>query len=70
MPRTYQPRKRGKRDYFAYTEETLQKCFEAVRSGSFSINKAIKEYNTPRGTIQNKLKNIVNRLAVQLFLQN
>ena len=58
MPRTYQPRKRGKRDYLAYTEETLQKCLEAVRSGSLSINSATKEYNIPRGTIQNKLKNI------------
>ena len=58
MPRTYQSRKRGKRDYLAYTEETLQKCLEAVRSGSLSINKATKEYNIPRGTIQNKLKNI------------
>ena len=60
MPRTYQSRKRGKHDCLAYTEETLQKCLEAVRSGSLSINKATIEYNTPRGTIQNKLKNIVN----------
>ena len=58
MPRTYQARKRGKHDYLVYTEETLQKCLEAVRSGSLLINKATKEYNIPRGTIQNKLKNI------------
>ena len=70
MPRTYQPRKRGKCDYLTYSEETLQKCLEAVRSGSLSINKAIKEYNIPRGTIQNKLENIINQLVVQLFLQN
>ena len=71
MPRTYQPSKRGKRDYPAYTEETLQKCLEAVRSGSLSINKATKEYNIPRGTIQNKLKNNHSKsVAVQLFLQN
>ena len=55
---TYQPRKRGKRDYGAYAEETLQKCMEAVRSGSLSINKASKTYNIPRGTIQNKMKNV------------
>ena len=58
MPRTYQPRKRSKRDYLAYTEETLQKCLEAVRSGSLSINKATKEYIIPRSAIQNKLMNI------------
>ena len=28
------------------------------RSGSLLINKATKEYNIPRGTIQNKLKEI------------
>ena len=38
--------------------ETLQKCLKAVRSGSLSINRATKEYNIPRGTIQNTLKNI------------
>ena len=65
MPRTYQPRKRGKRDNGVYTEETLQKCMKAVRSGSLSINKASKTYNIPRGTIQNKMK-----LAAQLYLQN
>ena len=58
MPRTYQPRARGKQNYVAYTEETLQKCMEAVRSGSISINKASKTCNIPRGTMQNKTKNI------------
>ena len=58
MPCTYQPRKRGKCDYLAYIEETLQKCLEAVGSGSLSINKATKEHNIPRGIIQNKLTNI------------
>ena len=58
MPRTDQHRKRGKRDYIAYTEETLQKCLEAVPLGSLSINKATKEYNIPRDTIKNKLRNI------------
>ena len=70
MPCTYQPRKRGKCDYLAYTEETPQRCLEAARSGSLLINKATKEYNIPRGTSQNRLKNIVNQLATQLFLQN
>ena len=58
MPRTYLPRKRGKHDYLVYTEETVQKCLEAVRSGSLSINKGTKEYNISRGIVQNKLKNI------------
>ena len=58
IPHTYKPRKRGKHDYLAYTEETLQKCLEAVRSGSLPIKKATKKYNIPKGTIQNKLKNI------------
>ena len=31
---------------------------QAVRSDSLSINKASKEHNIPRGTIQNKFKNI------------
>ena len=31
---------------------------EAVKSGALSINKASKQYGTPRGTIQNRLKNI------------
>ena len=58
MLRTYWPRQRGKHDYLAYTEETLQKRLQAVRSDSLSINKATGEYNIPRDTIQNKLKNI------------
>ena len=52
------PQARSKRNYVAYTEETLQKCMEAVRSGSISINKASKTFNIPRGTMQNKMKNI------------
>ena len=58
MPSTYQPRARGKRNYVAYTEETLQECMEAVRSGSIPIKKASETFNIPRGTIQNKMKNI------------
>ena len=58
MPSIYQPQARGKQNYIAYTEETLQKCMEGVRSGSISINKASKTFNTPTGTIQNKMKNI------------
>ena len=50
MPHTYQPRARCERNYVAYTEETLQKCMEAVISGSISINKSSKIFNTPRGT--------------------
>ena len=58
MPCIYQPQARGKQNYVAYTEETLQKCMEAVRSGSISINKVSKTFNIPRGTIQNNIKNI------------
>ena len=57
MPRTYKPRLRGKRQYLSYSEETLQQCIESVKSGT-SINKASKTFNIPRGTIQNKMKNI------------
>ena len=58
MPRTYQPKQRGKRQYLSYSKETLALCIESVKSGSLSINKASKQYRIPRGKIQNKMKNL------------
>ena len=58
MPQTYKPRQRGKRQYLSYSPETLEECIESVKSGTLSINKASKTFNIPRGTIQNKMKNI------------
>ena len=58
MPQTYKPCQRGKRQYLSYSPETLEECIESVKSGTLSINKASKTFNIPRGTIQNKMKNI------------
>ena len=58
MPRNYQPHHRGEHKYLIYSEESLQMCMEAVKSGALSINKASKQYRMPWGTIQKKLKNI------------
>ena len=58
MPRTYKPHQRGKRQYLSYSPEMLEECIESVKSGALSINKASKTFNIPRGTIQNKMKNI------------
>ena len=58
MARTYEKRKRGKRNYLSYSEETLHKCMGAVKAGKISINKASKDFKIPRGTIQNKLKQV------------
>ena len=41
---------------------------EAVRSVSLLINKVTKEYNIPRGTIQNKLKNIHSKSVGRLTI--
>ena len=58
MPQNYHPHHRRKRKYPTYSEESLQMCMEAVKSGALSINKASKQYRMPWGTIQKKLKNI------------
>ena len=57
IPRTYKPRQRGKQ-HLSYSPETLEECIESVKSGTLSINKASKTFNIPKGTIQNKMKNI------------
>ena len=58
MPQTNQPKQRGKCQYLSYSKETLALHIESVKSGSLSINKASKQYKIPRGTIQNKMKNL------------
>ena len=63
MTQNYQPHQRGKRKYLTYSEESLQLCMESVKSGALSVSKASKQYGIPRGTIQNKLKNIQNLLG-------
>ena len=56
MVRNYQKKKPGSRGYVTYSEEILDQCLEAVRSGKLSIRKAAQEFKIPRSTIQNKLK--------------
>ena len=56
MVRNYQKKKPGCRGYVTYSEEVLEQCLEAIRSGKLSIRKAAQEFKIPRSTIQNKLK--------------
>jgi hypothetical protein len=58
MPRTYVRRRPGKRKYQTYSEQTLQKCLDAVKSGKLSEKKAAEVFKVPRSTIQNKLKGL------------
>lgn len=55
MPRIYK-RKVGSRSYQNYSQQTLQLCLAAVRSGRMSQRKAEQEFKIPRRTIINKLK--------------
>lgn len=55
MPRNHR-RRPGARRYADYTEESLQKCLEAIRKGEISQRSAAEKFNIPRRTIQYKLK--------------
>jgi transposase-like protein len=41
-----------------YTEETLKKVLEEIRTGKKFIKAASREYGIPRSTLKNKLKEI------------
>lgn len=40
-----------------YTEETLTKALEEIKSGTKAIKEASRDYNIPRNTLKNKMKN-------------
>uniref|UniRef100_A0A915IQR8 HTH psq-type domain-containing protein n=1 Tax=Romanomermis culicivorax TaxID=13658 RepID=A0A915IQR8_ROMCU len=46
----------SKRSYIKYSEETLERALEDIRTGETTINEASKIYSIPRGTLQNKIK--------------
>mgnify|MGYP002224296020 CR=1 FL=1 len=54
MTRTHK-RKPGNRKYRDYTDETLQKCLEAVRGGKLTLREAEKEFGIHRNTIHDRL---------------
>lgn len=56
MPSVYK-RKPGSRSYKDYTDEKLEECLEAIRTGRLSQRKAEAEFKISRATIKNKLKN-------------
>lgn len=60
MPRNY-VREVGSRRYADYSNETLQRCLDDIRSGRHNQTSASKAYNIPRSTIKNKLKDIFNK---------
>lgn len=60
MPRNY-VRQVGSRRYVDYSNETLQKCLDDIRSGRHTQTSASQAYNIPRSTIKNKLKDVFNK---------
>ncbi|KAF2892704.1 hypothetical protein ILUMI_13469 [Ignelater luminosus] len=56
MPSVYK-RKSSSLSYKDYTDEKLEECLEAIRSGRLSQRKAEAEFKVSRATIENKLKN-------------
>lgn len=56
MPSKYKKRP-GSRRYVDYSKETLTECFMMIRSKKLSQRVAAQQYNIPRSTINNKLKN-------------
>ena len=48
--------KPGGRKYRDYTDETLQKCLEAVHGEKLTLQEAEKEFGIHCNTIHNKLK--------------
>lgn len=57
MPYNYK-RQPGSRKYADYSNEHLQNCLEAVRSGEMTQRQAADHFKIPRSTIKNKLKNL------------
>lgn len=55
MPRTYK-RQPGARKYCDYPKEQLERCLASIRNGQMTQRKAEAEFNIPRRTIINKLK--------------
>lgn len=55
MPRQY-VRPVGCRSYKNYTEETLQKVLDEIRSKSISVRAAAEKYGVHRNTLSSKLK--------------
>lgn len=55
MPRLHQ-RKLGSRRYADYSKEELEECLNHVREGKLSQRTAAKQFNIPRSTLKNKLK--------------
>ena len=41
---------------FQYSAKVLQEAFQLAKKGTLSINKACKQYNIPKGTLVNKLR--------------
>lgn len=57
MPSKYK-RQPGSRKYQDYTEDKLNECLEAIRSGEMSQRQAEAHFKICRSTIKNKLKNL------------
>ncbi|XP_055838495.1 uncharacterized protein LOC129906661 [Episyrphus balteatus] len=57
MPNTYK-RTGFEKPYKNYTPETLEDALLQVREGKISLNKAAKEFNISRSTLQNKIKKL------------
>lgn len=56
MVRTYK-KVVGGRSYQNYCSENLEKALHAISSGKVSIRKAAEQYNVPKSTISDKLRN-------------
>lgn len=57
MPYNYK-RQPGSRSYADYSNDHLQNCLEAIRSGVMTQRQAADHFKIARSTIKNKLKNL------------
>ena len=56
MPRKYEKKTPGARNYQNYTEETLEKAAFLVKTKLIRLQKAAQEFGIPKSAIDNQVK--------------